>query len=95
VNHDGAMRLHRHRQAAPDPLLQAFAPYRAGLGVAVECMLTWSWLAALCAHEGRAFVLGSALYRQAMHGGKAQHDSSDSPKMAGWRRGGLLPPASG
>jgi hypothetical protein len=38
-------------------------------------------------------VRGHALYLQAMHGGKATHDPLDSPKIAVWLRGGLLPQA--
>jgi hypothetical protein len=34
------MLLHRHMQAAPEPFLKAIAPSRAGLVVAVECILT-------------------------------------------------------
>jgi len=94
VPHAGESLLHRHMQAAPDPFRKAMAPYRAGLGVAVECMFPWSWLAALCVHEGMALVLGQALSMQAMHGGKATNEKSDSHKMAGWLRGGLLPQAS-
>ena len=42
VPHAGESLLHRHMQAAPDPFRKAMAPYRAGLGVAVECMFPWS-----------------------------------------------------
>lgn len=62
VSHDGEMLLHRNMKAAPEPFLQAVAPYRDGLVVAVECLFTWYWLAALCAAEGIPFVLGHALY---------------------------------
>ena len=57
--------------ATPAPLLKAIAPDRAGLVVAVECLVPWSWRADLCALAGLAFVLGHALYMKAMHGGKA------------------------
>jgi hypothetical protein len=39
--YDGEGLLHRNRKAAPEPFLQAIAPYREGLGVAVECMFAW------------------------------------------------------
>jgi hypothetical protein len=94
VNHDGAILLPRHMPAAPESFLQALAPYRDGLVVAVACLFTWSWLADLCAAAGMAFVLGHALSMPALHGGKANNDTSDSHKMAVLRRGGLLPPAS-
>jgi transposase len=94
VSQDGAILLHRHMQAAPAPFLKAVAPYRDGLVVAGACLCTWYWLAARCADEGMPFVLGHALSRKAMHGGKAKNDKSDAPKMAALLRGGLLPQAS-
>ena len=59
--------------------------------VAAECMFTWYWLADLCAQEGIAFVLGHALSRKAIHGGKAQNDRIDALKIATLLRGGMLP----
>ena len=94
VNHAGEVLLHRTRKAAPEPLLQAIAPYREGLVVAVECMCTWYWLADLCAQEGIAFVLGHALSLKAIHGGKATNDKIESHKIAVLLRGGMLPQAS-
>jgi transposase len=93
LSHDGEVLLHRTMKAAPEPLLTAIAPYREGLVVAVECMFTWYWLADLCAQEGIAFVLGHALSRKAIHGGKAKHDKIDSHKIAVLLRGGMLPQA--
>jgi hypothetical protein len=61
LRHDGEILLHRNLQAAPEPLLKAIAPYRAGLVVAVACLLTWSWLAALCTQAGMAFGLGEGV----------------------------------
>ena len=40
-----------------------------------------------------AFVLGHALYMQAIPGGKATNDQIDSHKMAALLRGGMLPQA--
>jgi hypothetical protein len=94
VNHDGEILLHRTMQAAPEPCLQAIAPYRDGLVVAVACLFTWDWLADLCAAEGLACVLGHALSMKAIHSGKAKNDKIDSPKIAELLRGGLLPQAS-
>src|SRR5215470_13575642 len=62
--------------------------------VAVECLFTWYWLAALWAREGIPFVLGQALSMQAIHGGKAKNDTIDSHKIAVLLRGGMLPQAS-
>jgi hypothetical protein len=61
LSHDGELLLHRNMQAAPEPFLQAVAPYREGLVIAVECIFTWSGLADLCVQEGISFVLGHAL----------------------------------
>jgi Transposase len=53
-----------------------------------------TWRADLCAPEGIPFVLGHALYRKAIHGGKAKHDKIDAHKIAVLLRGGILPQAS-
>src|SRR5262249_13207708 len=54
---------------------------------------TWYWLADLCAREAMPFVLGHALYMQALHGGQAKNDKIDAPKIAALLRGGMLPQA--
>jgi len=41
------------------------------------------------------FVLGQALYMQALHSGQAQNAKIDSPQMAARQRGGLRPQAYG
>jgi hypothetical protein len=94
LSHEGESLVHRKRQAAPAPLLQAIAPYREGLVVAVECLFTWEWRADLCAQAGLAFALGHALAMPAIPGGKATTDPSASPKIAALRRGGRLPHAA-
>jgi hypothetical protein len=93
LSHDGEIVLHRHMKAAPEAFLQAIAPYRDGLVVAVECLFTWYGLADLCAQQGLPLVLGHALYMKAIHGGKAKHDQIESQKMAALLRGGMLPQA--
>jgi transposase len=93
LSHDGEILLHRNMKAGPEPFLQAVAPSREGLVVAVECIFTWYWLADLCVHEGIPFVLGHALYMRAIHGGKAKNDQIDSHKIATLLRGGRLPHA--
>jgi transposase len=93
LNQDGEIVLHRNMKAAPEPFLQAIAPYREGLVVCVECIFTWYWLADLCAQEGISFVLGHALYMKAIHGGKAKNDEIDAHKIAVLLRGGMLPQA--
>ena len=94
-SHDGELLVHRNMKAAPELFLKAIAPSRDGLVGAVECIFTWYGLADLCAQAQIPFVLGHALYRQAIHGGKATNDKIDSQKMAPLLRGGMLPHAYG
>jgi len=93
LSQEGAIRLHRNMQVAPEPFLKAVAPYRAGLVVAVECLFPWYWLVDLCPQEGMPFVLGHALLRKALHGGNAKNDTIDAQKIAALLRGGMLPQA--
>jgi transposase len=87
----GQVLVHRNVKTTPEAFLDAVAPYRDDLVVAVECMFTWYWLADLCAAQGIPFVLGHALAMKAIHGGKAKNDKIDSHKIAVLLRGGLLP----
>src|SRR3990172_2180911 len=89
----GAVLLHRNIPCDPIIFLQAIAPYREDLVVAVECIFTWYWLSDLCAKESIPFVLGHALYMKAIHGGKAKNDRIDARKIAVLLRGGMLPQA--
>ena len=93
LNQAGEILLHRNMPAGPETFLKAIPPYRDDRVVAVECIFTWYWLADLCAQAGRPFVLGHALYMQAIHGGKAKNDKIDAQKIAVLLRGGLLPQA--
>ena len=93
VNQDGAILVHRHMPAGPDPFLKAIAPSRADGVVCVACLFPCSWLADLGARAGIPFVLGHALSLQAIHGGKATKDRIDAQKIAVVLRGGLLPHA--
>ena len=52
LDHDGLPLLHREFPAQAAAFLDAIAPYRDGLVVAVECMFAWYWLADLCAEHG-------------------------------------------
>jgi transposase len=90
---EGKVLLHRNMKATPEAFLNAVAPFREDLVVAVECIFTWYWIADLCADEGIAFVLGHALYMKAIHGGKAKNDRIDARKIAVLLRGGMLPQA--
>jgi transposase len=93
LDREGNVLAHRNLPASPEAFLEAIAPYREGLVVAVECIFTWYWLADLCAKEGIPFVLGHALYMKAIHGGKAKNDRLDALKIATLLRGGMLPQA--
>jgi len=90
---DGQVLVHKNLRATSAAFLEAVAPYREGLVVAVECVYLWYWLADLCAAEGIDFVLGHALYMKAIHGGKAKNDRIDALKIATLLRGGMLPRA--
>jgi len=94
LNRDGARLLHRTRSAGPDPFLKAIAPYREDVVVCGEWIFTWYGLADLCAREGSACVLGPALSRKAIHGGKATNATIAAQKIALLLRGGRLPQAS-
>jgi len=87
----GDIVLHRNLKTDPSLFLKVIAPYREDMVVAVECIFTWYWLADLCIQEGIPFVLGQALYRKAIHGGKAKNDKIDAHKIAVLLRGGMLP----
>jgi hypothetical protein len=60
---------------------------------AVACLCTWDGRADLWADDGIPCVRGHALSMQAIQGGKAKHDQSDSHQMAAWLRGGMRPQA--
>jgi len=79
--------------AGPEPFLKALAPSREDLVVGVACRFPGDWRADRCARAGMPCVLGPVRSMKAIHGGQAQHDPIDAPKMAVWLRGGLLPQA--
>jgi transposase len=90
----GTKLVHKNLPTTPEAFLRGIAPYRDDLVMAVECIVTWYWLADLCQPEGIAFVLGHALYMKAIQGGKAKNDKVDADKLAVLVRGGMLPQAS-
>lgn len=93
LNQEGESLFHRQVKASPEALLQSLTPYRDGIVLAVDCLFTWYWLADLCAQEDMPCVLGHALSRKAIHGGKAQNDRIAAPQIAVLLRGGMLPQA--
>jgi hypothetical protein len=68
MDREGQILLHKNMSSRPETFLDAVAPFREDLVVAVECIFTWYWLADLCRREGIEFVLGHALYMKAIHG---------------------------
>jgi transposase len=95
LSQEGEVMVHQNCTANAETFLKVIAPYRDDVVVAVECIFTWYWLADLCVREGIPFVLGHALYMQAIHGGKAKNDRIDAQKVAVLLRGGMLPQAYG
>ncbi len=87
----GTVLVHKHVAAPPANFLRVLAPYRAARVVAGECIFTGYGLSALCAQAGSACVRGHALYRKALHGGKAKNEKLESPKIAVLLGGGRLP----
>jgi hypothetical protein len=85
---------HRNMPATPEALRKAITPSRDQVVLAAACLVTWYWLADLCADHRIPFVLGHALYMKAIHGGKAKNDQIDAHKIAVLLRGGMLPQAS-
>ncbi len=93
LDQHGTKLVHKNLPTTPAAVLRVIAPHREDLVVAGECLFTGYWLADLWAKEGIAFVLGHALYRKAIHGGKAKNDKIDAQKIAVLLRGGMLPQA--
>jgi transposase len=91
LDHDGTVVFDKNLPCHPKALLAALTPYRDGLVIGVECMFGWYWLADLCQAEQIPFVLGHALYRRLIHGGKAKNDRIDAGKIARLLRGGNFP----
>jgi transposase len=90
---EGKIRVQRNLPTDSERFLRLFEPYREDVVVAVECMFAWYWIADLCAREGIPFVLGHALYMNAIHGGKAKNDKIDAHEIAALLRGGMIPMA--
>jgi hypothetical protein len=72
-------------------LLWAIVPYRDGIVITVECMFGWYGLADRCAEHHIPFVVGHALSRRVIHGGKAKIDRIDAAKLARLLRGSNFP----
>ena len=70
--------LHANMKANPKAFAKAIKPFQDELCIAVECMFTWYWVADFCEDNNIPFVLGHALYMNAIHGGKAKNDKIES-----------------
>jgi transposase len=84
------------RKQIPDDqaqLRQLLASLRPDVVIAVECLFAWYWVADFCRAEGLPFVLGHALYRKAIHGGKSKDDDIAAEKISRLLRGGNIPSA--
>jgi transposase len=95
LDQSGTKLGHKNLPTTSAAFLGSIAPYREDLVVGVEGLFTWDWLADLCRKEGLAFVLGHALSRKAIPGGKAKNDKIDAHQIAVLLRGGMLPQAYG
>lgn len=93
LDQSGTKLVHKNLPPPPAAFLRILAPYREDVGGGVECRFTWYWVADLCQKEGLAFVLGHALYRQAIPGGEAKNDTIAAQTSAVFFRGGRLPQA--
>jgi transposase len=93
LDRDGLVRFARNLPAAPQPFLQAVAPFRDGLLVACECVHPWYWLADTCRDHTIPFVLGHAWAMKAVHGCKSKCDRKDAEAIARLLKGGNFPPA--
>jgi transposase len=91
VDQAGTVVYRKQLPAEPQVLLDALAPFRPDVAVAVECLFAWYWVADLCQREGIPFVLGHALYMKAIHGGKSKDDDLDAEKISRLLRGGNIP----
>jgi transposase len=93
VDQAGTIVYRKQLPAEPQALLEALAPFRPDVVIAVECLFAWYWVADLCQREGIPFVVGHALYMKAIHGGKAKDDDIDAEKIGRLLRGGTIPMA--
>ena len=75
--------LHREYPAHAGAFLEAIAPYRGGLVVAVECMFAWYWLADLCAEHGIPFARPLPACRAELELGRLPPRCPESPVSDG------------
>ena len=93
LNQAGKTKVHKNIDTDPQAFFELIFPFLDDVAVAVECVFCWYWLADMCAEHKIPFVLGHALYMEAIHGGKTKNDKIDSYTIAALLRGGNLPVA--
>lgn len=91
IDDAGEIIVHKNINANPNSLLALLEPYIGNVVVGVECMHCWYWVADFCEDNNIDFVLGHALYMNAIHKGKTKNDKIDSFKIASLIRGGNFP----
>lgn len=91
IDDKGEILVHKKISDSPEALLTLLAPYIGNIVVGVECMHCWYWVSDFCLENNIDFVLGHALYMEAIHGGKTKNDKIDSFKIAKLLRGGNFP----
>ena len=82
IDNNGDTLFHRNLKTDKQAFLKAIAPYRDDLVVSAACMFTWYWVADLCRSEKIPFVLGHALFMNAVHAAKHKNDKIDAEKIA-------------
>ena len=94
LHQDGESLVHRNMPAGPEPFLQAIAPYRerSCRGRRMSLHLVCGSLTSVPV-QGCPLSWATRCSMQAIHGGKATHDTIDAQKIAVLLRGGMLPQA--
>lgn len=94
MDKEGNILVHRNiRGNSFEYFMKLVEPYKDSLTVCCECTFNWYWLADACLDAGIEFVLGHALYMNAIHGFKTKNDKTDSMQIAHLLRSNLIPPA--
>jgi len=65
-------------------------PYLDDLLIAVKCIFSWYWVTGFFKDNNIKFILGHALYMEAIHGSKAKNDKIYSYKIASLVKSGTF-----
>jgi hypothetical protein len=71
LDQHGTILVHKHLPTTPEAFLRVVAPYRADLGVAVECLFTWYWLAGPLRERREHLCLGACALYEGHSGGQS------------------------